>query len=165
MTLVVAAGASALVGLFNIIAGILIMTTSEAELRQQIVLQRARAAGISPDVAAELAKSDLTGIKEVDTALQAINITGISLAVSGLIIAVFALLAFRGATWARVVTLVFLVGALCGNGAAIFVAVAFLPGVPTVLIGAAPALALVGIIMLFLKPNNRYAKALKSRAA
>ena len=101
--------------------------------------------------------SDLTSTV-VDEAAQTLTVRGISGIVSAVLILAVGLAIRGGATWARVVLTVLLVGGLCANGV-ILTDVA--PAATKALGALAMVVGLAVVVLMFLPPSNRYAKARK----
>jgi hypothetical protein len=96
----------------------------------------------------------------VDEAVGTLQLRGISGIVSAVLLLAAALAVRNGATWARVLLTVLLVGGVCAGG----VTVADLaPAATKALDTIAIVLNLVVVVLLFLPATNAYAKARKQR--
>jgi hypothetical protein len=95
----------------------------------------------------------------VDEAAHTLTLRGVTGIVSAVLILAVALAIRGGATWARVVLTVLLLGALCANGV-ILTDVA--PGATKALGVLAMVVAVTVVVLMFLPPSNRYTAAQKA---
>jgi hypothetical protein len=137
-----------LAGLFSIVGAVLLIM---------------QAKDLAKDVATDFTSdADILGSSVVqaaiDEAASKLVIRGVMVLVSGVLILAFALAVRNGATWARIVLTVLLVGALCTNGLVISDVA---PAATTALGVATLLLSVAVVVLMFLPPTNRYAKARK----
>lgn len=115
-------------------------------------LARQTAAGILPTDGSldELASA------AIDDAANTLVFRGILGLVSAVLVLAVALAVRNGRLWARIVLTVLLLGGLCANGIAVRDVT---PGVTKLLDVAAILVSVLVVVLLFLPPTNRYAKA------
>ena len=144
-TLTLAYFGGILAGLFSIIGAALLI---------------AQAKDLAKDMAAELVPdSDILGTSTmqaaIDEAANTLVVRGVMLLVSGVLVLAIALAIRNGATWARIVLTVLLLGGLCANGLVlrdVAPAVTKATGVATLLLSVAV------VVLMFLPPTNQYVK-------
>jgi len=153
--LTVAVAGGVLVGVLNILAAVLVMTTG----RDAVGKATERILGDTLDLVSPEVQQ-----KAIDEAYSALMLKAWVALVPAALVVVFALLSLGAATWARVVLAVFLVGGICGAAPTIAETEIIPSGIAAVQIVAA-LLSVVVVVLLFLPPVNRFAKARAGRAA
>ena len=153
--LTVAVAGGVLVGVLNILAAVLVMTTG----RDAVGKATERILGDSLDLVSPEVQQ-----KAIDEAYSALMLKAWVALVPAALVVLFALLSLGATTWARVVLAVFLVGGICGAAPTIAETEIIPSGIAAVQIVAA-LLSVVVVVLLFLPPVNRFAKARAGGAA
>jgi hypothetical protein len=150
--LTVAVVGGVLVGVLNILAAVLVMTTGQ----DAIAKATERLLGDTLDLVSPEVRQNA-----IDEAHSALMLKAWAALVPAALVVLFALLSWSAATWARVVLAVFLVGGICGAAPTIAETEIIPAGIAGVQIVAA-LLSVAVVVLLFLPPVNRYAKARKA---
>ncbi|GGM26207.1 hypothetical protein ACFFX1_16735 [Dactylosporangium sucinum] len=143
-----------LAGLFSVVGSVLLIVKAHD-------LAARTASDILGEDTESLLGSELTA-SVVDEAANTLVVRGVTGLVSAVLVLGIALAVRNGALWARIVLTVLLLGGLCANGLMISDVA---PGATKALGGAAIVLGLAAVVLLFLPPTNRYAKARGQRVA
>jgi hypothetical protein len=133
------------------------MLAGGAQLAKDLVVKGvADLAGVSVDEAKALGGSFLDSqLKEIE---NTIHTRAYLLIVAGVVLALFGLLMYKAATWARVLVTI---GAVLTLGSSTLVAADIATSLMAGLGWAAVLGSIVTIVVTWLSPNGRYAKALK----
>ncbi|WP_238007118.1 hypothetical protein KZZ52_37180 [Dactylosporangium sp. AC04546] len=143
-----------LAGLFSAVGSALLIVKAHD-------LAERTASDVLGEDAESLLGSELTaGL--VDEAANTLVVRGVTGLVPAVLVLGIALAVRNGALWARIVLTVLLLGALCANGLVISDVA---PGATKALGVAAIVLSVAVVVLLFLPPTNRYARARRQRVA
>ncbi len=150
-TLTYAFYGAVVVGVLSVISAILLIADSHS-LAVKTTKDVLTSAGLGDTgtLGSEIAK------QAIDDAASTLVVRGVMGLLSGLLVLAIALVARNGATWARVVLAVLLVGSLCSNGLA---AKDVAPALSKGLDWTAIVLSLVVVVLLFLPASGAYAKS------
>jgi hypothetical protein len=140
-----------------LLAGLFSLAGSALLIAQAHDLAERTANDVLGDDTTAILGSDLTS-SVVDDAANTLVMRGVAGVVSAVLVLAVALAVRNGATWARIVLTVLLLGGLCANGFAI---ADVAPGATKALDAAAMLLGLAVVVLLFLPATNRYVKARK----
>jgi hypothetical protein len=144
-----------LAGLFSAIGAALLMVQAR-DLAEQVARDT-----VESVLGAESESTDAIVAAAVDEAASTLTTRGVMGLVSAVAVLGVALAVRNGATWARVVLTVLLLGSLCGNG---LIVADVASGITKALGVTAMVLGVVVVVLLFLPPTNRYVKARKLNA-
>ncbi|MET7394881.1 hypothetical protein ABZS66_15470 [Dactylosporangium sp. NPDC005572] len=143
-----------LAGLFSAVGSVLLV------VKAHDLAERTAGDVLGEDTEALLG-SELTA-SVVDEAANTLVVRGVTGLVSAVLVLGIALAVRNGALWARIVLTVLLLSALCANGLVISDVA---PGATKALGAAAMVLSIAVVVLLFLPPTSRYAKARKQRVS
>ncbi|GAA1033943.1 hypothetical protein GCM10009557_37210 [Virgisporangium ochraceum] len=144
-----------LAGLFGAVGAAVLM------LQARDVAERTVRDATEAVLGSDSGSTDILVTAAVDEAAGTLTTRGVMGLVSALLVIGVALAVRNGALWARAVLTVLLLGSLCGNGV---IVADVAPAVTKALGVTAMLLGVVVVVLLFLPPTNRYAKARKLAA-